>query len=310
MISGHCGAKHLSSQRDHHTFSKVGQIQHFRVVTPICVFSSERDAEYRRSFKILQAFADALVSADQLSLVFQPRIDLRTGRCVAAEALLRWQHPELGAVPPGEFIPVVERSLHVRDLTIWVLNAALRQARSWLDTGFAMPLSVNVSAANLEDSVFAEQVVAALTHHSISPSFLELEVTESAIMKDAKKALQTLQALREAGIALSIDDFGTGYSSLSYLQKLPTKIVKIDQSFIRDLDGDERGQTLVQSMITLSHDLGYRVVAEGIETNSALAIVTRMECDEAQGYLFTRPIPASQFQTWVSPGVSGAEAAA
>lgn len=266
------------------------------------LFSLERDEKHRRHFKILQDVSEALRSDNQLALVFQPRIDLQSRKCVAVEVLLRWQHPELGNVSPSEFIPIIERSAHVRDLTLWVLNAALGQSRSWIDAGFTMPVSVNVSAANLEDHVFVEHVMAALMRHGIPPLHLELEVTESAIMKDAKAALRTLEALRAIGIKLSIDDFGTGYSSLSYLQKLPTEVVKIDQSFIRNLDGDERGQSLVQSMITLSHDLGYRVVAEGVETNPVRELLTQMSCDEAQGYLFAKPLPALELETWMKSG--------
>jgi EAL domain-containing protein (putative c-di-GMP-specific phosphodiesterase class I)/GGDEF domain-containing protein len=264
----------------------------------VSVFSLENDEKHRRRYKLLQDFRTALQSEDQLSVVYQPRMDLVSGRCIAAEVLLRWRHPELGSVSPAEFIPIIEHSTHVRDLTLWVLNDALARSRRWLDGGFAMPVSVNVSAANLEDQQFAEHVMLALMRHGIVPSMLELEVTESAIMKDTGAALKTLHALCDAGIKLSIDDFGTGYSSLSYLQTLPTKVVKIDQSFIRNLDADERGQNLVRSMITLSHDLGYQVVAEGVETGAVRDLLTEMACDEAQGYLFAKPLPAEDFAQW------------
>ncbi|TCL88911.1 EAL domain-containing protein (putative c-di-GMP-specific phosphodiesterase class I) [Rhizobium sp. PP-WC-2G-219] len=267
--------------------------------THASLFSIELDEKHRRHFKILQDITVALRSDDQLSLVFQPRIDLISGRCVGVEVLLRWLHPELGTISPGEFIPIIERSLHVRDLTLWVLNAALKQLRVWINSGFSFLVSVNVSAANIDDGAFAEHVIAALLRSGVPPALLELEVTESAIMKDTLTALRTLEALRDAGITLSIDDFGTGYSCLSYLQILPTKIVKIDQSFIRDLENNERGQCLVRSMITLSHDLGYRVVAEGIETATVLEILTRMSCDEGQGYLFAKPLAAPELEAWL-----------
>ncbi|TCM48417.1 EAL domain-containing protein (putative c-di-GMP-specific phosphodiesterase class I) [Rhizobium sp. PP-F2F-G48] len=263
------------------------------------LFSLELDEKHRRHFRISQDLKAALCSKNQLSLVFQPRIDLTSGRCIAVEVLLRWQHPELGTISPGEFIPIIERSLGIRDLTFWVLNAALKQVRSWIDSGLSLPVSVNVSAANIDDGAFAEHVVAALMRHGVPPTHLELEVTESAIMKNTQTAVRTLESLRDAGVALSIDDFGTGYSSLSYLQKLPTKVLKIDQSFIRDLESDERGQCLVQSMITLSHDLGYRVVAEGIETAAVRKVLTRMSCDEGQGYLFAKPLAAPALEAWL-----------
>ncbi|WP_430245149.1 sensor domain-containing phosphodiesterase [Neorhizobium sp. DAR64861/K0K2] len=262
------------------------------------VFSAESDDRHRRSFRLLQDFDSALLAEGQLSLVFQPRLSLATGQCVAPEVLLRWYHPELGSISPGEFVPIIESSTHVRDMTSWVLDTALRQVRSWIKQGLTVPISVNVSAANLEEEDFVERVIVALLRYGIHPSLLELEVTESAVMKDAGAALQKLQALADAGITLSIDDFGTGYSSLSYLQRLPTTVVKIDQSFVRNLDVGERDESLVRSMIALSHDLGYRVVAEGVETAQAADALTDMGCDEAQGYLYSKPLTARSFQHW------------
>ncbi|TCQ01647.1 EAL domain-containing protein (putative c-di-GMP-specific phosphodiesterase class I) [Rhizobium sp. PP-F2F-G36] len=264
------------------------------------VFSAKSDDKHRRSFRLLQDFDSALRSDGQLSLVFQPRVSLDTGQCVATEVLLRWLHPELGSISPGEFIPIIENSPHVRDMTSWVLDAALRQARLWKNQGLTVPMSVNISAANLEEEDFVDRIMVMLLRHGILPSLLELEVTESAIMKDAGAALKKLQALAEAGIALSIDDFGTGYSSLSYLQRLPTTVVKIDQSFIRNLGVGDRDENLVRSMIALSHDLGYRVVAEGVESAQAADTLMAMGCDEAQGYLFSKPLNVHALQQWFS----------
>ncbi|MBD8665851.1 EAL domain-containing protein [Rhizobium sp. CFBP 8752] len=262
------------------------------------VFSAESDDRHRRSFRLLQDFDSALLADGQLSLVFQPRLSLATGQCVATEVLLHWYHSELGSISPGEFVPIIESSTHVRDMTSWVLDTALRQVRSWIKQGLTVPISVNVSSANLEEEDFVERVIVALLRYGIHPSLLELEVTESAVMKDAGAALQKLQALADAGITLSIDDFGTGYSSLSYLQRLPTTVVKIDQSFVRNLDVGERDESLVRSMIALSHDLGYRVVADGVETAQAADALTDMGCDEAQGYLYSKPLTARSFQHW------------
>ena len=264
----------------------------------VSLFSASSHAKHERAFRLLEDFGTALDSDNQLSVVFQPRIDLASGRCVAAEVLLRWRHPDFGAVSPGEFVAIVEHSPHVRKMTAWVLDAALRQTRAWKNTGLHMPLSVNVSAANLEEEDFAEQVGLALRRHEISVEMLELEVTESSIMKDAAKAMEKLRSLAEAGIRLSIDDFGTGYSSLSYLQLLPATVVKIDRSFIRNLEDGTRERNLVRSMISLSHDLGYRVVAEGVETRKARDILAGIHCDEAQGYLFAKPLKPREFERW------------
>ncbi|WFS04248.1 putative bifunctional diguanylate cyclase/phosphodiesterase [Rhizobium tumorigenes] len=266
--------------------------------TRVSLFSASSHAKHERAFRLLEDFGLALESNDQLSVVFQPRMDLASGRCVAAEVLLRWRHPDFGAVSPGEFVAIIEHSPHVRKMTAWVLDAALRQTRAWKDNGLNMPLSVNVSAANLEEEDFAEQVVLALLRHEIPVEMLELEVTESSIMKDAAKAMDKLRSLAEAGIRLSIDDFGTGYSSLSYLQLLPATVVKIDQSFIRTLEDGTRERNLVRSMISLSHDLGYRVVAEGVETREARDILAAIHCDEAQGYLFAKPLKPREFERW------------
>ena len=265
----------------------------------ISVYSSVADEAYQRRYQLLQDFGPALRADDQLRLVFQPRIDLSTGRCIGAEALLRWDHPELGPVSPGEFVPVIELSPHAQAMTAFVLERALAQARCWQDAGHSLVMSVNISAANLIESGFGQSVEAGLRRHGLAPWQLELEVTESAIMQNAEQARRQLDLLAAAGIRLAIDDFGTGYSSLAYLQDIPAHVVKIDQSFVRKLADGERERSLVHSMIHLSHDLGYRVVAEGIETAEAADQVRAMACDEAQGYLFARPLEIGTFETWL-----------
>ncbi len=265
----------------------------------VSVYSADQDVAHRRRFTLLNAFGTALEGSDQLKLFYQPRIDLASGTCVGAEALLRWTHPTLGPISPGEFIALVEQTSMIKATTARVLDIALTQLAAWRDAGLDLKLSVNVSAANLLEHDFVGRVVAGLAEHSLAPGSLELEITESAIMKDAGQGLAVLEAVAAAGLRLAIDDFGTGYSSLSYLQRLPAQIVKIDQSFMRDLVADERKHVLVETMISLSHDLGYRVVAEGVETRTVLDILERAHCDEAQGYLFGRPMEPSDFTTWL-----------
>jgi EAL domain-containing protein (putative c-di-GMP-specific phosphodiesterase class I) len=269
----------------------------------VCVFSQEQDAVYRRSFWLINEFGAALDHAAgspgaQLRLVFQPKIDLASGACIGAEALLRWTHPQAGEVSPGEFIPVIEQTSMVRATTQRVLEMAMAQQAEWHRLGLVLPLAVNVSAVNLLEPDFCERVVDGLCRHGLPPSSITLEVTESALMKNPKLAQATMAALDAAGVRLAIDDFGTGYSSLAYLQSLPARVVKIDQSFVRDIEADERRRSLVTTMIKLSHDLGHRVVAEGVETVDVVRVLREADCDEAQGYLYARPLPPRDFAEW------------
>ena len=261
-------------------------------------YAPAEDHRHVRKFALLSDFGAALDDPGQLRLVFQPRVDLASGQCVGAEALLRWNHPTLGEVSPGEFMPIIEQTLLARPTTAWVLDAAMRQQAVWQREGLVLQLSIHVSAANLEESDFAEQVLNCLLKHALQPAAIELEVTESAVMGHGGRAMTQLRALRAAGVSLAIDDFGTGYSSLAYLQRLPASVVKIDQSFVRNLATDQREQALVRSMVTLSHDLGYRTVAEGVETEAAAAILAEIGCEEAQGYHFARPMMEADFRRW------------
>jgi EAL domain-containing protein (putative c-di-GMP-specific phosphodiesterase class I)/GGDEF domain-containing protein len=287
---------------------KAQSAAHDAIAIPshVAVYSESEDALYQRRFSLLNDFGAALESGDQLRLAFQPRIDIASGACIGAEALLRWNHPTLGAVGPAEFIPIVERSGLAQATTAWVLAAAMRQQRAWRGAGLSVQVSVNVSAANLLEPDFAACVAQGLRQHGLPASCLELEITESAIMAQPVKAHATLAAIAALGVGLAIDDFGTGYSSLSYLQKMPADVVKIDQSFIRDLENDPRQQALVKAMITLSQDLGHRVVAEGVETGAVLDLLRQAGCDEAQGYLFARPLEAAAFQAWCGSGETAA----
>jgi EAL domain-containing protein (putative c-di-GMP-specific phosphodiesterase class I)/GGDEF domain-containing protein len=266
--------------------------------THVAVYSAVEDRLYRRRFNLLNDFAAALISRDQLRLVYQPRVDIASGECVGAEALLRWTHPTLGPIGPGEFIPIIERSGLAQATTAWVLDRALRQQQAWRKAGLELQLSLNVSASNLLEPDLADRVVAGLEQYGLPPECLELEITESAIMEQPVKANAMLEALAGTGVHLAIDDFGTGYSSLSYLQRMPANVVKIDQSFIRGLEDDYRQQGLVRTMITMSQDLGHRVVAEGVERGDVLAFLRSAGCDEAQGYLFARPLEVEAFAAW------------
>ncbi|KQQ87185.1 EAL domain-containing protein [Massilia sp. Leaf139] len=263
------------------------------------VFSAEQNAAFMRRFRIANEFGAALEDDSQLRLVFQPKIELATGRCIGAEALLRWRHPVLGEVSPGEFIPVIEQTSLARATTRWVLERALRQLAAWRRAGLVTQLAVNVSAVNLLEPDFCAHVLTRLRAHDLPPEALAIEITESALMSNRTLAAATLEALTAGGVQLAIDDFGTGYSSLAYLQSVPAKVVKIDQSFVRDLDRDERKRALVATMIKLSHDLGQLVVAEGVETATVARFLTGAGCDQVQGYLYARPMAPQQFEEWI-----------
>ncbi len=270
----------------------------------VSMFSEEQDAVYRRRFWLVNEFGAALDSAvpgreGQLRLVFQPKIDLASGACIGAEALLRWTHPQAGPVSPGEFIPLIERTSMLRATTNWVLESAMVQLAQWRAQGLGMELAVNVSAVNLLEPDFCIRLLDGLHRHGLPASSLALEITESALMENPKMAEATLCALAAAGVRLAIDDFGTGYSSLAYLQSLPVQVVKIDQGFVRGIEADERKRSLVSAMIKLAHDLGHRVVAEGVETDDVASLLEAAGCDQAQGYLYARPMPPDAFVQWL-----------
>lgn len=273
----------------------------------VSMFSAEQAAVYRRRFWLINEFGVALDSTthsrpSQLRLVYQPKVDLANGVCIGAEALLRWTHPEVGDISPGEFIPLIEKTNSIRAVTNWVLETAMHQLSAWHVAGYELQLAVNVSAVNLTEPDFCVRIIDGLRRHGLPPTSLAIEITESALMQHPKVAHAMLSALAAAGISLAIDDFGTGYSSLAYLQTLPAQVVKIDQSFVRDIDCDPRKRILFTAMTKLSHELGHRVVAEGVETRDVARIVRLAGCDEAQGYLYARPMSAHAFEAWFSEG--------
>lgn len=265
----------------------------------VAAYDKVRDQAHSRSFVLLTDIRHALDHADELALVYQPRVDLTSGRCVGAEALLRWRHPTLGNVPPGEFIPLVEQTALARPVTEWVLDAAIGQVARWRQGGRAPKVSINASALNLEEPDFASRLLRTLERHQVDAGGIELEFTESALARDGARVLEQLGELRRLGVEIAIDDFGTGYSSLSYLQQLPASVLKIDRSFVSSLATCQRDQRLVRAMIAIAHDLGYRVVAEGIETQDAYELLASWACDEAQGYHISRPLVPVALQEWL-----------
>lgn len=230
------------------------------------------------------------IVADQLFVVYQPKINLRKGEVAGVEALTRWRHPDLGVIVPDEFIPVAERTGLIIPLTLWVLHQALFQCKQWLKLGYSIPVAVNLSMWNLEAQELPDQVNGLLTTTSVPPELLICEITESTIMGDPQRIMETLEKIRSLGVAFAIDDFGVGYSSLSYLKKLPVGSIKIDKSFVQNIDSDRDNAVIVRSIIDLGHNLDLKVTAEGVETPQAVEILQAYGCDEGQGYLFGRPI--------------------
>jgi len=234
-----------------------------------------------------------------LTLHYQPKVDVATGRVCGVEALARWPHPAHGLLPPDQFIPLAEQSGLIAPLTLWVLDEALRQCRRWRDSGLPLTMAVNLSVWNLHDAALPEVVAARLAVHGVPPEALCLEVTETALMTDVARAREVLGCLRALGIRLAVDDFGAGYSSLSYLKELPVDELKIDRSFVRYLATDKTDATLVASIVGLGRGLGLRVVAEGVEDPQGWEALGRMGCDMAQGYYLSRPLPADGLTHWL-----------
>lgn len=244
-----------------------------------------------RHAKILADFPEALTADDQLSLVYQPQIDLATREWIGVEALIRWMHPLLGAISPAEFIPLVETTPLANRLMRWVAAAALRQKAIWQQSGIQLSLSINASARNLNESDFAEYLLDEMAANGVDPTTVKLEFTENGLSHIGQVTHQ-IEILRDHGVAIALDDFGTGHSNLSYLLQLPISILKIDQSFIRNLDTSAKDEKLVRALINLARNLNHRVVAEGIENAETLEMLREWGCDEGQGYHISRPITA------------------
>lgn len=262
------------------------------------VYASEYDPHNPRRLALMAELREA-IDHDQLLLHYQPQIDIQTGRAVAAEALVRWQHPRDGLLMPDRFIATAERTALIKPLTHWVLAMALHQCVAYRRKNKRLRVCVNLSVRSLHDPHLLEQVADLLGAAGAEPGLLELEITESAIMLDPSRAFETLAALHRMGVLLSIDDFGTGFTSLGYLKKLPVDEVKIDKSFVMDMLTNESDATIVRSVIDLCHTIGLKVVAEGVESQAILDRLASLGCDYAQGYYICRPGPAAQFEAWL-----------
>ena len=256
------------------------------------------DNSHRERLAILSELRRAIAS-DELELHYQPKVETSTGRLVGCEALVRWHHPQKGFIPPSEFIPHAERTGAIRSLTAWVVATALRDLRCWQAAGFAIDVAINVSPIELADPGFADHISMLLVKTGADASHVVLEVTESGAMKDLPATLRMMEQLRVLGIRFSIDDFGTGYSSLAHLKRLPVDEVKIDRSFVQELEA-EHDDVIVRSTINLGHALNLKVVAEGVEGAASVQMLADLGCDLIQGYFISRPLPTPQFTAWMT----------
>ncbi len=262
-----------------------------------CFYAPEMDADVQQNFDMLRDLRRALAN-HELELYFQPKIDARSGKVTAAEALLRWNHPTRGMLMPGHFLPLAERSGLIGPIGNWVIEAACTQARAWRDKGLRMRVAINLSAHQMRQDDIADRITDALARHRIHPSLLTCEITESAAMEDTSATQETFRRLGELGAHLSIDDFGTGYSSLGYLRQLPAEELKIDSSFVKDLDHSADARAVIDAVVKLAHALGLKVVAEGVETLRQQKILIELGCDELQGFLFAKPMTAQTLLQW------------
>ena len=280
-----------------------------RLQSGVEAYDPDQDHHSTRRLALVSELRKAIIDGE-IVLYYQPKLDLRTGRIDAVEALVRWIHPQLGIVPPAEFIPVAEHTGLIRPLTNHVLATAAHQASTWRANGIEVAVAINLSARNLHDGGIIHEVSENLSTHCLPPKYLRLEITESSIMADPVRARRILEQLHDMGLGLSIDDFGTGYSSLAYLQNLPVSEIKIDRSFVTNLVESPANQVIVRSTIDLARNLGLVSTAEGVETGPALQWLREAGCDQAQGYHIARPMTAEALTTWLSDHESGPKTAA
>jgi len=269
-----------------------------------CFYVKGWDELHLRRLHLFREFEHSLIH-NHISLYYQPKVNLEKPHQLGAEALVRWNHPEMGFIPPDEFIGVIESSGQITILTRWVLKTAIQQLKVLLDEGIDITLSVNLSALDLLVDDLPQYLAEHLQIYRIPAEKLCLEITESAIMREAEKSLRNLKRFEALGVSLSIDDFGTGYSSLSQLKKLPVSELKIDKSFILNLDTSDDDKLIVRSTIDLGHTLGLSITAEGVETEAIKHLLKQYGCDTAQGYLYSKPLPDTAFVQWIHTYLAG-----
>ncbi|MDH2433767.1 EAL domain-containing protein [Pokkaliibacter sp. MBI-7] len=265
---------------------------------PLFIYHQGLDESHRRELQLIQDLRPALENGD-IFLVYQPKVSLAAGNCQHAEALIRWQHAELGFVPPDEFIRLAEHSGNISLISRWVVRTALAQAGVWWQQGIQMRVAVNLSIHDLSEPAFMRELADTLREHPEAAQYLSFEVTESMVMSDAEQVIRALQQLRDMGFSLAIDDFGTGHSSLAYLKRLPVDELKIDKAFVQNVNNDAKDAMIVSAAIQLGHAMNMKITAEGVETADGVATLKQLGCDVVQGYYFSRPIRAADFEQWL-----------
>ena len=268
------------------------------------LYQARAEGDRRSHMRLDHAMRQALVSG-RFRLHYQPQVSLSDGALVGAEALLRWRDPELGEVPPARFVPVAEDSGFIVAIGDWVLSQAVRQATLWHQRGHSVPVAINVSALQFQQAHFVDRVASVLAVSGLPPQLLELELTESILVRDADDALARLDALAALGLRLSIDDFGTGYSSLAYLKRFPIRKLKIDRSFVSGLPSDESDVGIVRAILQMAHALGMSVIAEGVETEAQRQFLLQEGCDQFQGYLYAPALDSLSFEMRIEAGFVG-----
>jgi diguanylate cyclase (GGDEF)-like protein len=259
-----------------------------------CFYERGMEAEIAKRLKLEQELRKA-IDSDQLVLHYQPKVDFKTGELVGAEALVRWEHPLKGLVPPDVFIPLAEESGLINQLTDWVLENVAMQSKHWLDQGHSLVLAVNLSVKDLVQEDMHTKLESLIKRNELPMNVLELEITESTLMDHPELMIQELNKIKKMGITVAVDDFGSGYSSLNYLKKLPVDVLKIDRSFISDIESDPNDSAIVAGIIALAKNLGMSTVAEGVETEAQRYILQNLGCDSFQGYLVSKPVPPELF---------------
>jgi len=266
--------------------------------TGYALYNPAQDQHSPRRLSLISALQRG-IAHDELRLHYQPTVDMTTGQVHLVEALARWQHPEQGLLPPDAFIPLAEQTGLIVPLTRWVLATAVRQVRAWREGGLDLGVAVNLSARVLDDPDLPDSIAALLDAYEVPAARLRVEVTESAVMANATRALDVLTRLSTSGVRIAIDDFGTGYSSLAYLKRLPVDEIKIDKSFVTHMTTESDDATIVASTIGLGHSLGLRFVAEGVESRGVWQALDALGCDGAQGYYVSRALPADALAGWL-----------
>lgn len=250
---------------------------------------------------VQEADLQRAIAQSELVLYYQPQISLKTDRIVGVEALVRWQHPQRGLLGPNEFIALAEQSGLIEPLGEWVLWEACKQLNIWHQAGFTnLKVAVNVSSLQLSQGKLCQNVADALAQNKVDSQFLELELTETAILKNINASVEKLQAVKELGLQVAVDDFGTGYASLEYLQHLPFDTLKIDRCFVQLLDQNQKNRAIVSALIQMAHSLNLKVIAEGVETEGERNFLSRQGCDEVQGYFYSAPLPCSEMNQFLA----------